>query len=290
MWNGGAYWTRLEGEWTAQLDDGSTAHYVVRGREVRWSDGVRRRFGYEESHLVVKIAHEPTAVLEASSDGGEKLEWKQGGRRFVWVRLRRDAREALEAPLRALFSEHAARLGAAGGDPDPGARGDRVDWRAQGMVCRLCVVHVRPTGTSDMPPVASGPGTQPEYARILAAIRESRVKAWGGEGGGEVDEFELRGERLRAVTQHFCGQYLGSRLTFHLSVPRPYIGGTHYSPAHRHVRYCAGTADEIIGLRFTGARLAVEVRRGGDRVEGGGGGVGGRRGDGLALSGHGRGR
>ena len=118
VWNGGAYWTRLEGEWTAQLDDGSTAHYVVRGREVRWSDGVRRRFGYEESHLVVKIAHEPTAVLEASSDGGEKLEWKQGARRFVWVRLRRDAREALEAPLRALFSEHAARLGAAGGDPD----------------------------------------------------------------------------------------------------------------------------------------------------------------------------
>ena len=36
VWNGGAYWTRLEGEWVAQLDDGSTAHYVVRGREVRY--------------------------------------------------------------------------------------------------------------------------------------------------------------------------------------------------------------------------------------------------------------
>ena len=66
------------------------------------------------------------------------------------------------------------------------------------------------------------------------------------------------------MTQHFCGQYLGSRLTFHLSGGRVHhIGGTHYSPAHRRVRFCAGTADEITGLRFTGARLtAVEVRRG----------------------------
>ena len=45
VWNSGACWTRLEGEWTAQLDDGSTAHYVVRGRGAL-VQGVMRRFEY----------------------------------------------------------------------------------------------------------------------------------------------------------------------------------------------------------------------------------------------------
>ena len=227
-WNGGAYGTRLEGEWTAQLDDGSTAHSVVRGREVRWSDGVRRRFGYEESHW-----GEDRARADGGARGVERrrreARVEAGARRCV-VR-RRDAREA---PRRrsAPSSEHAAR-------PAPPAATPTLAPPARS--CRLA------------------------GARAGSSTRcRSRCGGRPAVGWRRWRQVQRCCSAPRAARRHaaLLRQYLGSRLTFHLSGGRVHRSAARTTAGAPPRAVLRGTADEIIGLR---CRRAPHRRRGAPR-------------------------
>ena len=95
VWNGGAYWTRLDGAWTFPQADGTLGRCVVAGRDVKWVDGREVRFGYDsrKSQLTAPFENPPGRIVGAK-ELGSKIQWEQGDRSFEW---QRDASAAEEA-------------------------------------------------------------------------------------------------------------------------------------------------------------------------------------------------